>query len=91
VAHHQARLDLVALGQTEQVGAADRRLHAGQRLAHQQGLALPVRAHEVGRAQAAEQRDGLIDRRDRGIGVTESGSLVGSHPRIVPVRDGRTP
>ena len=91
MAHHQARLDLVALGQAEQLGAADRRLHARQRLTHQQRLTLPVSAHEVGRAQAAEQRDGLVDRSDRGIGMAGGGNRIRVHPRIVPVRDERTP
>ena len=35
---------------------AQRRRHAGQRLAHQQRLLLPVAAHELRRRQAAEQR-----------------------------------
>ena len=47
VAHHQARLDVVARGQREQRGARQRRGHARQRLAHQQRLLLPVPAHEL--------------------------------------------
>src|SRR3546814_4941943 len=52
----QARFDIVAAGQLFQGGDVQRRLEAGQGLPDQQGLALPVAAHEVGRAESAQQR-----------------------------------
>src|SRR3546814_7560665 len=54
----QARFDIVAAGQLFQGGDVQRRLEAGQGLPDQQGLALPVAAHEVGRAESAQQRQG---------------------------------
>ena len=60
-AGQQARFDAVGAGQVEQGAAIDGRAHAGPGLAYQQGLLLPVAAHECLRAQSAEQRCRNID------------------------------
>jgi hypothetical protein len=43
----QARLDLVARGQREQLRAGQQRAKSGNRVADQQGLLLPVSLHEL--------------------------------------------
>jgi hypothetical protein len=56
VAHHQTRFDLVVRHQIEEARTLDQVDAAGDRLAHQQRLLLPVAAHENLRRKAAQQR-----------------------------------
>jgi len=63
----QARLDIVASGEREELGAAQQATKVLHGLPHQQGLFLPMPAQEGRRAQSAEKLS------DRGI----------DHPRII--------
>jgi hypothetical protein len=51
----EARLDVVARGQSEQIGSGERRYGIEERAAHEQRFALPVPVHEFLRRQSAEQ------------------------------------
>ena len=53
---NESRLHVVARRQSEQVRSRCRRHEAGNRVANEQRLALPVAAHELARSQTAEQR-----------------------------------
>src|SRR5690606_26663104 len=88
----QARFDVVAARQLLERGDVQRRLEAGDGLPDQQGLALPVAAHEVRGAEPAQQRQGQVDfhgmqafRRYRASsasrGVRLSGSIWASSSR----------
>ena len=57
----EARLHTVLPRQLQQFGAAQQRLEAGDGLAHQQRLLVPVAAHELRRAQAPEQGQRLLN------------------------------
>jgi len=46
---NQSGLDVVARGQREHFGPLHGRLHPGDGLTHQQGLFVPVAAHELRR------------------------------------------
>ena len=65
----QARLDIVLPRQRKECGARQQRLHAGDGLTNQQGLFLPILAHETLRADAPEQSERL--RGVHGGGVRE--------------------
>ena len=52
---HQARFDAVLSRQVQQLGAAEQRLETGDSLAHQQGLFMPVGAHELGGGDTAKK------------------------------------